>query len=64
MSKHKETEIIYQTIKKDIALPDEALAILGITMEDIDARMDVALKFMDREQAMKSILATWKTQTQ
>lgn len=62
MSKHTETETIYQAIKKDIELPDEALAALQITRDDIDHRMDIALKIgMSREEAVKSILAIWKT---
>lgn len=61
MSKHPETDMIYTLIKEDMQLPDEALTLLGITHEDIDARMDQALKFMDRDEAMKSILTIWKT---
>lgn len=60
MNKHPETESIYNKIKDDMELPEEALAALGLTREDIDARLDEALKFMSKEQAVKSILTIWK----
>lgn len=62
MNKCPETAMIYNKIKEDLELPDEALAVLGITKEDIDARMDVAIKSgLTRQQATDAILTIWKT---